>query len=302
MDLKSKIILIYGPTASGKSVFAIKLAKKISGEIINADSMQVYKELKVLTARPIQQDYKNIKHHLYGFQSVKKNFSTGDWIKLVNKKILYCKKKRKVPILVGGTGLYFKALTDGLVDIPNIPMNFRKKVRSLHQRIGSKKFFLRLVQIDPISKNYLISSDTQRVIRAYEIKRYTKKSMYEWFKKTKPNYNPDNFYKIYIDFPRSDLLRRINDRSSAMIKNGAISEVRRFLKLKVPYSKSSYKAIGVRELREYLNKKIKIDDVIEKISIKTRQYAKRQTTWGRGNMSNWNKLNPYSLNKFLKKI
>ncbi len=302
MDLKSKIILIYGPTASGKSVFAIKLAKKISGEIINADSMQVYKELKVLTARPIQQDYKNIKHHLYGFQSVKKNFSTGDWIKLVNKKILYCKKKRKVPILVGGTGLYFKALTDGLVDIPNIPMNFRKKVRSLHQRIGSKKFFLRLVQIDPISKNYLISSDTQRVIRAYEIKRYTKKSMYEWFKKTKPNYNPDNFYKIYIDFPRSDLLRRINDRSSAMIKNGAISEVRRFLKLKVPYSKSSYKAIGVRELREYLNKKIKIDDVIEKISIKTRQYAKRQTTWGRGNMSDWIKLNPNNLNKFLKKI
>ena len=128
MDLKSKIILIYGPTASGKSLFAIKLAKKINGEIINADSMQIYKELKILSARPFQKDYQKIKHHLYGFHSVKKNFSTGDWIKLVDKKIFDLKKRKKVPMLVGGTGLYFKALTEGLVNIPNIPIkisNFR---------------------------------------------------------------------------------------------------------------------------------------------------------------------------------
>ena len=131
MDLKSKIILIYGPTASGKSKFAIKLAKKISGQIINDDSMQVYKELKVLTARPFKKDYQNIKHHLYGFQKGKKNFSTGDWLKLANQKILYCKKIKKTPILVGGTGLYFKALTDGLVNIPKIPTNFRNKIRNL---------------------------------------------------------------------------------------------------------------------------------------------------------------------------
>ena len=118
MDLKSKIILIYGPTASGKSQFAIKLAKKIDGEIINADSMQVYKQLKILSARPSQKEYQNIKHHLYGFQSVKKNFSTGKWLKLATQQILDCKKRKKVPILVGGTGLYFKALTEGLVKIP----------------------------------------------------------------------------------------------------------------------------------------------------------------------------------------
>ena len=122
MDLKSKIILIYGPTSSGKSEFAIKLAKKIKGEIVNADSMQVYKELRILSARPSRKDYKNIKHHLYGFKSVKKNFSTGDWLKLVNKKIFEIKKRKKIPILVGGTGLYFKALIDGLVTIPKIPM------------------------------------------------------------------------------------------------------------------------------------------------------------------------------------
>ncbi len=302
MDFKSKIILIYGPTASGKSIFGIKLAKKISGEIINADSMQVYKELKVLTARPSQNEYKKIKHYLYGFQSVKKNFSTGDWLKLANQKILHCKIRGKVPILVGGTGLYFKALTDGLVKIPNIPLKFRQKIRSLHKKVGQKEFFSRLSKIDPLSKKYLNSSDTQRTIRAYEIMLYTKKSMYDWFKKTKSNYEPENFYKIYIDFPRSELLKRINLRSGEMIKKGAISEIRRFVKLKVPRNKSSNKAIGVKELREYLEKKIDIEDVIEKISIKTRQYAKRQSTWARGNMSNWNKLNPSILNKFLKKI
>ena len=302
MDLKSKIILIYGPTASGKSEFAVKIAKKISGEIINSDSMQIYKELKVLTARPIQKNYKKIKHHLYGFQSVKKNFSTGEWLKLANKKILECKKRGKVPILVGGTGLYFKALTDGLVNIPNIPVKFREKIRFLHNQIGQKKFFSRLSMIDPFSKKYLNSSDTQRTIRAYEIMSYTKRSMYDWFKKTKSNYEPENFYKIFIDFPRDDLLKRINLRSQEMIKKGAIPEIRRFVKLKVPQNNSANKAIGVKELREYLNKKIEIEDVIEKISIKTRQYAKRQNTWGRGNMSNWNKLNPNSLNRFLKKI
>ena len=145
MDLKSKIILIYGPTASGKSKFAIKLAKKISGQIINADSMQVYKELKVLTARPFKKDYQNIKHHLYGFQNAKKNFSTGDWLKLANQKILQCRKLNKTPILVGGTGLYFKALTEGLVKIPNIPNKYRDQVRSLHKKIGPRKFYSKLI-------------------------------------------------------------------------------------------------------------------------------------------------------------
>ena len=151
MDLKSKIILIYGPTASGKSNFAVKLAKKIDGEIINADSMQVYKELKVLSARPFKKDYQKIKHHLYGFQSVTKNFSTGDWLKLIDQKILNLKKRKKVPIIVGGTGLYFKALTDGLVNIPSIPIKFRKKIRSLHKKIGQKKIFFKVNKVRSFS-------------------------------------------------------------------------------------------------------------------------------------------------------
>jgi len=302
MDLKSKIILIFGPTASGKSSFAIKLAKKINGEVINADSMQVYKELKILSARPFQKDYKNIKHHLYGFQSVKKNFSTGDWLKLVNKKILEIKKRKKTPIIVGGTGLYFKALTDGLVSIPNIPIKLRAKIRSLHKKIGSKSFFSKLIKLDPLSKNKISSSDTQRVIRAYEVKLFTNQSIYDWFKNTQSKFENKNFYKIYLDYPREGLIERINTRVKDMVKKGAISEVKRFIKLKVPKAKTASKAIGIEEIRSYLEKKIEIIEVIEKISIKTRQYAKRQSTWGRGNMKEWNKIESDGLNKFLKKI
>ena len=302
MDLKSKIILIYGPTASGKSNFAIKLAKKIRGEIVNADSMQVYKELKILSARPLLKDYKNIKHHLYGFQSVKKNFSSGDWLKLVNKKILDIKKRKKIPILVGGTGLYFKAITEGLVNIPNIPIRLRSKIRLLHKKIGTKRFFSELVELDPISKNFVKPTDTQRIIRAYEVKLFTKRSIYDWFKSTRSDYENDDFFKIYIDFPRTELIKRISDRTADMIKNGAISEVKKFMRLKVPRVKTASKAIGIAEIRDYLNKKIEISEVIEKISIKTRQYAKRQSTWGRGNMMDWNKIKSEDLNKFLKKI
>ena len=302
MDLESKIILLYGPTASGKSKFALKLAQKIDGEIINADSMQVYKELKVLSARPRKEDINEIKHHLYGFQSVKKNFSTGDWLKLAQKKIFEVKKRGKIPILVGGTGLYFKALTEGLVHFPKIPVQFRKKIRALHKNLGAKKFFLQLIKEDPLVRNHLIQSDTQRVIRAYEIKKFTNKSMYEWFKNTKSEFEKNDFFKIYIDFPRTDLLVRIKERAVDMLDNGAVSEVKKFMKLKVPKVKSANKAIGINEIKEFVKKKIKIEDVIDKISIKTRQYAKRQTTWARGNMSDWNKIKSSGLKVFLKKI
>ena len=302
MDLKSKIILIYGPTASGKSKFAIKLAKKIKGEIINADSMQVYKELKILSARPLQKETRRIKHHLYGFQSVKKNFYTGEWIKLVKKKINDIKKRKKIPILVGGTGLYFKSLTEGLVSIPDIPINFIENIRALHKKVGYKKFFSKLVKLDSLAANKVNPFDTQRVIRAYEVKLFTKRSIYEWVKKTKSDYKKKDFYKIYLDFPRAELIKKINTRSKEMIANGAISEVKKFIDLKVKKNKTASKAIGIEEIRAYLNNKLKKQEVIEKISIKTRQYAKRQTTWGRGNMLDWNKIKSEDLNKLLKKI
>jgi tRNA dimethylallyltransferase len=302
MDFKSKIILISGPTASGKSNFSIKLAKKINGEIINADSMQVYKELKILSARPNKKDYQKIKHHLYGFHSVKNNFSTGDWLKIAIKKIKEVRKRKKTPIFVGGTGLYFKALTDGLVSIPNIPIRFRNKIRTLNKNLGQKKFYQKLIKLDPYSKEKINETDTQRSIRAYEVKQFTKKSLHDWFINTKSYFDKDDFLKIYIDYPREELIQRIGKRAEQMIEMGAVNEVKRFLKLKVRKDKSVNKAIGIHEIKEFLEKRKDMPDVIEKISIKTRQYAKRQSTWARSNMMSWLKLPPQDLKKFLKKI
>ena len=302
MDLSSKIVLISGPTASGKSAFAIKLAKKIYGEIVNADSMQVYKELQILSARPKIKDYQSIKHHLYGFQSVKKNFSVGDWLKLAKKKITEIQKRQKVPILVGGTGLYFKSLTDGLIKIPDIPIRIRNKIRLLNKKIGQEKFYKKLIILDKKIKNKIDPNDIQRSIRAYEVKYHTKKSLVDWYKNTKSIYDKDNFFKIYIDYPREKLIERIYLRSKKMIRNGAVNEVQKFLKLKVKKDKTATKAIGINEISDYLDQKADLNEIITKIAIKTRQYAKRQSTWSRGNMSDWTKVKPQSLNRFLKKI
>jgi len=302
MDLKSKIILISGPTASGKSSFAIKVAKKIDGEIINADSMQVFKELKILSARPDPKKYQKIKHHLYGFHNVTKNFSTGEWLKLAISKIKEAQKRKKTPILVGGTGLYFKALTDGLVKIPNISLKLRNQIRDLQKKHGQKEFYEKLLQLDPSSREKIKPTDTQRSIRAYEVKKFTKVSLSEWFKNTKSNFVEDDFFKVYIDYPRQELIERINVRTEDMIENGAIKEVKDFIKLRVRKDKSANKAIGVNEITEYLKKQKDLNYTRDKIAIKTRQYAKRQSTWARGNMMSWIKLKPRDINSFLKKI
>ena len=302
MDNKSKIILISGPTASGKSSFAIKLAKKINGEIINADSMQVYKELQILTARPKKNNLKGINHYLYGFQSVKKNFSTGKWQILAKKKIKEIKKKNKVPILVGGTGLYFKVITDGLVRIPNIPVYLRNKIRTFQKRIGQDKFYQKLIKLDSLAKDKINSNDVQRSIRAYEVKKYTKISLIEWFKKTNKNFENNDFLKIYIDFPRPELIKRINRRVEEMFKEGAINEIKKFLKLNVKKDKSSNKIIGIKEIDKYLKGDLDLKTTKELMAIKTRQYAKRQSTWARGQMLGWQKIDYKDLVSFLKKI
>ena len=302
MDLKSKIILISGPTASGKSKLAIDFAKKVNGEIINADSMQVYKELKILTARPIKENTNKIKHHLYGFQSVKNEFSTGQWLKLVKKKIKEVRNKNKIPILVGGTGLYFKTLTDGLVKIPKIPNTIRNKIRSKQKQMGQKKFYLKLLKLDKFVKNKIVSSDIQRSLRAYEVIYFTKKSIFEWYKKTKSQYKIDEFLKIYIDYPKEILVNKISKRVDQMIKDGAVEEVQNFEKLNLNSDNNLYKVIGIREIKDFTHKKTSLKEMKLNIVIKTRQYAKRQRTWSRGQMSDWQKFDPKDLSKFIKKL
>ena len=302
MDRLSKIILISGPTASGKSNFAIKIAKKINGEIINADSMQVYKQLKILTARPNKKQQNDIKHHLYGTIGLNEKFSTGQWLKEAIKKIKKIRKRKKIPILVGGTGLYFQSLINGLVKIPEIPLKFRNKIRLMQKKDGQKKFYKKLIKIDSRVKNKFDPNDVQRSIRAFEIKSFTKVSMYVWLEKTNSEFKDSDFLKLYIDFKREDLIKIIALRTTAMIENGAVKEVKKFLKAKIKKNQSVSKVIGIDELTQYLKNKINLTQAEELITIKTRQYAKRQATWARTRMMLWNKITSNKIDSYIKKL
>ena len=302
MDNQSKIILVSGPTCSGKSNFAIKIAKKINGEIVNADSMQDYKQLKILTARPNKKDKKGIRHHLYGVVDGNKKFSTGQWLKIAINKIKDIQHRGKIPILVGGTGLYFQSLINGLVKIPKIPTKIRNKIILTQKKEGQEKFYKKLLNIDSKVHGKFDPNDKQRAIRAYEIKYHTKISMYDWLSQTKSEFGEYEFLKLYVDLDRKDLVKKILSRTTKMIRNGAIKEVKKFIKLKIKKDLSVNRVIGIDELTQHLDKKINLDKAQELISIKTRQYAKRQATWGRSRMTSWKKINPIKINDYIKKL
>ena len=301
MEQDKKIILIAGPTASGKSKLAIKIAIHLNGEIINADSMQIYKEISILSSKPTKDDLKNVRHHLYGFNSVKKKFSTGLWLTMVIKKIEELWSKGKSPIIVGGTGLYFKALTDGLVKIPNIPIKLQKEIRTLQKKLGQKKFFSKLVTLDPLAKNFVLETDTQRSIRVYEVKKFTNKSLFELVKETKSNFDNTIFRKIFINTPKANLHKKIEERVEKMLQEGAVEEVRKFFKMNVYRELSANKIIGVKEIKSHLNGKITLLQAKQMIVQKTRQYAKRQFTWSRGHMKSWEMIYSPNFNDLFKK-
>ena len=271
--IKKKIILLFGPTASGKSRLAEDIAKEYNGEIINADSMQVYKEVRILSARP---NDKGIKHHLYGFVSVKKNFSTGAWYKLATKKIKDINKKGKTALVVGGTGLYFKALTDGLSEIPEVPKgNMNLKLDKDYILKNSKIF-------KGISIN-----DKQRLQRALSVYNHTRKPLRLWQKKNKKIFKTGDFVKIFLQPAKPEIENRIKKRFDQMLQKGAIQEAENFKKIRVNSINSSNFIIGLNEISEFLSKKISLDELKNKVIIRSRQYAKRQLTWQRGQMKDW---------------
>ena len=286
--INKKIILLFGPTASGKSKIAEDIAKIYNAEIINADSMQIYKEVKILSARP---EKKNIKHHLYGFVSIKKTFSTGAWYKLATQKIKQINKKGKVAIVVGGTGLYFKSLTDGFTQIPDIPERYKKlKIE--------KKFVLK----NPDIFKGISLNDTQRVQRAFSVYKFTKKPLWLWQKENKKEFKKSQFTKIFLCPPKIEIEKRIRKRFSDMLKGGAIKETENFKKKRVNSLKSSNFIIGINEISEFLKNKISLEEVKERVAIRTRQYAKRQLTWQRGQMKDWKGFNDTNYLDLRKKI
>ena len=280
---QKKTILLFGPTASGKSKLAVDIAKKLNGEIVNADSMQIYKEIKILSARPNEQ---TVKHHLYGFISAKNNFSVGAWYKLAATKIKEIKKRNKTAIVTGGTGLYFKALVDGLAQIPNVPKidysHLNPIGRSMMKNYYQKKY--------PKIFKGINTNDIQRVSRAISVYNATGITLNEWQnKKNKKYFNSKEFIKICLIPPKPVLEEKIKKRFSEMLKKGAIQEARKYrnLNLSSHTLHSSNSIIGLREIQSFLSKKISMEDLKEQVLIKTRQYAKRQFTWQRGQMKDW---------------
>ena len=271
--MSKKIILLFGPTASGKSRLALDIAKEYNGEIVNADSMQIYKEVKILSARPSD---KNINHHLYGFLSVKNNFSTGSWYKLAAKKIKDINKRGKVALVVGGTGLYFKALTDGLSEVPEVPkINMSSKL--------DKDYILK----NPKIFKGIPINDKQRLQRAISVYKHTGKPLWVWQKKNKKIFKDREFTKIFIQPGKPEIEIRIKKRFDQMLREGAIQEAENFKKIRVNSINSSNFIIGLKEISEFLSNKISLNELKEKVVIRSRQYAKRQLTWQRGQMKDW---------------
>ena len=237
-----------------------------------------------------------------GFNPVKKKFSTGHWLQMAINKIEEQWKDGKTPIVVGGSGLYFKALTDGLVKIPDIPNNLRTIVRRQHKKVGQKIFFKSLIKLDPLAKSFILPSDSQRSMRAYEVKKFTNKSLFELIKGTKSNFNNSVFKKLFINTPKELLNKKIEKRVEKMFDEGVVEEVKFFLKMKVYHELSSNKIIGIKEIRDYLKGKTTVIKAKELIIQKTRQYAKRQFTWARGHMKSWERIYSPDTNDLFKKV
>jgi len=285
-------ILITGPTASGKSALALDLAKRHGGVVVNADSMQVYDTLRLLTARPSEEEMEGVPHHLYGHVPAAAAYSTGDWLREVSELLARLKVEGTPPVIVGGTGLYFKALTGGLSDMPQIPAEIRENLRNRLAEEGPVALHALLERNDPATAARLNLQDGQRILRALEVVTATGRSISEFQGKAGPVIvDPARAQKLIVLPERDILYSRIDRRFSTMLENGAVEEVEALLALDLPPEMPVMKAIGVSQIAAMLKGEMSREDVIEKASAATRQYAKRQMTWFRNQMDeSWERI------------
>ncbi len=293
-SMNNDAILITGPTASGKSALALAFAKRHGGVVINADSMQVYDTLRVVTARPSVEEMDGVPHQLYGHIPAGRSYSTGDWLREVDMLLVRLRSEERLPVIVGGTGLYFKALTGGLSDMPAVPDALRAELRQRLETEGALALHEELAQVDPPMAERLNPGDGQRIVRALEVIRATGRSIADFQKQSGPVLvDPDRALKLVVLPDRKVLHERINRRFEAMMDEGAIEEVEAILALHLPPEMSAMKAIGVSQITEMLAGRISREDAIERASAATRQYAKRQMTWFRNQMDDsWQRVDP----------
>ncbi|MGR9373478.1 tRNA (adenosine(37)-N6)-dimethylallyltransferase MiaA [Rhizobium leguminosarum] len=285
-------ILITGPTASGKSALAVELAKRHDGVVVNADSMQVYDTLRVLTARPSEEEMQGVPHHLYGHVPAGAAYSTGGWLRDVSALLPTLRAAGRLPVFVGGTGLYFNALTGGLSDMPEIPEALRKALRSRLLEEGTDGLYAELAVADPAMAASLNRQDGQRIVRALEVMRATGRSIADFQGQSGPVIiDAAQARKIVVLPDRAVLHQRINGRFEKMLQQGAEDEVRALLALDLPAEAPVMKAIGVSQITAMVRGEMTRDEVLEKGAAATRQYAKRQMTWFRNQMDDsWERL------------
>jgi tRNA dimethylallyltransferase len=283
-----RAILIAGPTASGKSAAALELARRLNGTVINADSMQVYRELAVLTARPGPAEAAGVPHRLYGEVPAAEAYSVGRWLADAEAAIAASQGEGRLPILVGGTGLYFKALIEGLAPVPNVPPEVRGYWREEGEKHGQEALLAALAERDPLMASRLSSSDPQRIVRALEVVDATGVSLAEWQgASARPVLASGAALKLVVAPEREPLYAAIDARFDVMLAQGAVEEVRGLLDLDLDPGLPAMRAHGVRELAAYLEGRISLDEAAAKARTESRRYAKRQMTWARRYMAAW---------------
>jgi tRNA dimethylallyltransferase len=286
-------VLIAGPTASGKSALALALAERLGGAVVNADSMQVYSHLRVITARPSMAEEARVQHMLYGHVDEAENYSVGRWSRDVAEVLAGLAAKGRVPILVGGTGLYFKTLTEGLAAVPPVPSELRAQIRARLLSDGVAPLYAELIERDPVTAARLMPLDRVRIARALEVILATGRSLSEWHQEgMAPLIDPSLAVKIFVNRERGDLVSRIDARFAGMLEAGALDEVRALAARKLDPLLPAMKAHGVPWLIRHLDGEISLDEASEGGRMDTRRYAKRQITWFRGQMKDWTAVTP----------
>lgn len=288
-----RAVLIAGLTASGKSALALSLTERIGSTVINADSMQVYGDLRVLTARPTHEEEARALHLLYGHVDAVEDYSVGRWLGDAGRALVEAERTKRLPIFVGGTGLYFKALTKGLSTIPAVPREVRERVRGEAEGAASAQLHTKLASADPQTAARLRPSDRQRIIRALEVFAATGRPLAEWQEKPGvPLIQPNETVGIFLSVDRAALHTRIDDRFDAMLKAGALDEVRALARRKLDPCLPVMKAHGVPWLMHYLAGEISLEEAAAGSKADTRRYAKRQETWFRHQLTGWKWIEP----------
>lgn len=288
-----KAVLIAGPTASGKSALALELALSAGGAIINADSMQVYRDLRIITARPTPADEALVPHHLYGHVDAAVNFSAGAWVSDAAKALEAAQAEGRLPIFIGGTGLYFKALTAGLSVVPPIPAEVREDVRARLERNGVEALHAELAVRDPRAAERLNLRDRTRIARALEVIEATGRSLLDWHQEGQPPLLPkDSFRAVFLAPERDELYARIDARFDSMLGAGALNEVERLAARHLDPLLPAMKAHGVPALIRHLRGELSLEDAAAIGRADTRHYAKRQFTWFRHQLPEFEWVKP----------